>query len=196
MKRNSLGRMIPLVPLGLAVILTVGICGCGDSEVPDPPVARSELVARLFDALKTGRLDEARSLTEKLQALDNGNVALAELKSRIIANGYVLRCQRELDAGRPEQALAIVREGRKAYPLHPFLRVLEEELARLTELRDAAQSLAAAQTAGELSAALERIAPLAAAYPSAKELQLDIERRRADLKRWQADPAAVKSEAK
>ncbi len=180
--------MVPVGMIGWSLLVATGLCGCGEDEVPDPPVAQSALVGRLFDALKNGRLDEALSLTEKLQSLDSENLDLAELKLRIIANGYVLRCQAKLDAGDTAGALAIIREGCKLYPMHSGLRVLDEELTRLNELHEAAQSLGRAKSAAELSAVLERIAPLSAAYPEAKLLQQDIIRRRGEFRQLQNAP--------
>ena len=163
--------------------------GCSDSKAPDPPTARAELTARLFDELKARRLDSATAIIDKLLALDPDDADLMEMRDRLTANKATLATQNYVNRGELENALAYIQKQRKQYPVMPKLRILEEEVRGLITLRDAAQRLADAQTIPELSTALENIAPLAAKYPTAKKLHIDIKLRRRDLDKMRADAA-------
>ena len=58
---------------------------------------------------------------------------------------------------------------------------LEEDVKELIVLRDAAKNLAEADNIADLTAALEKAAPLAAKYKQAEQLRKDISSRRREL---------------
>ncbi len=183
MKRLFFRRFAALTCCGVAVGLMSGLCGCSKTEVPDPPLARAELTVRLGEALKHQRDDEALSLIDKLLALDGDDSDLIEMRSRVIANRCVRAAQRRLDAGNLEEAREIVQAARQQYPLIPRLRMLEEEISGLIDLRNAAAALARARSIPELTTALEVAEPLAAAHPGARTLAADIKTKQAELAR-------------
>ena len=163
-----------------AVLLTV-CAGCSQEEAPDPPLARAELTVRLNEALKLSRYSEAVSIIDKLLALDPDDADLMEMRDRIIGNICVEKTQRYVNSKNLNKALAYVKKQRRQYPMLPRLQILEAEVASLITMRDAATELARAQTIAELTAALEKITPLAAAEKSAVILQQDIRKRRSEL---------------
>ena len=168
-------------PAYVLILTVLPLTGCGRGEVPDPPLAQCELTVRLLESLSDGRYPEALKLIEKCRAIDSENLELAEMHSRILGNLHILKCNEALRDGGVDAALAVIRAARKEHPLHPRLRAAEEELLRLQELEAAAAELAAAQTPETLTAALTGVEPLAAAYPAAAPLRIDIATRRLEL---------------
>ena len=69
----------------MAAVLTAGV-GCSKKQVPDPPSARAELTARLFETLDGKRYDEALVIVDKLLALDANDADLMEMRDRIVGN--------------------------------------------------------------------------------------------------------------
>ena len=184
-----------LIILAAAVMLF--ICGCSENKAPDPPAARAELTARLFDTLKEKRYNEALAIVDKLLALDANDAELMEMRDRIIGNIATGRVQKYIDSNELDKALRYIRKERKVYPVMPRLRMLEEDVRSLIGLRNAARKLAAARTIPDLTAALDTITPMAARYPAATQLHKDIASRKADLKKMRAAAArAVEKAAK
>ncbi|MBO5922952.1 MAG: hypothetical protein J6Q81_00425 [Lentisphaeria bacterium] len=169
--------------------------GCSENQPPDPPSARAELTARLFETLKSKRYTEALAITDKLLSLDSNDAELMDMRDRIIGNIAAIKVQEYVEAGQLKAALKYLARERKLYPVMPRLRLLEEEVRNLITLRNAAQTLAAAKTIPELAAALDMIAPLAARYPAAKQLHKDIALRKAELKKMRSDAAAAVEKA-
>ena len=163
-----------------AVLLAL-CSGCSQEEAPDPPLARAELTVRLNEALKLSRYSEAASIIDKLLALDPDDADLMEMRDRIISNICVEKTQSYIDSKNLDKALAYVKKQRRQYPMLPRLQILESEVTSLITLRDAAAELARARTIVELTAALEKVTPLAAAEKSAVLLQQDIRKRRSEL---------------
>ena len=180
-----------LIVLTATVLLF--ICGCSEKKVPDPPAARAELTARLFDTLKEKRYNEALAIIDKLLALDANDAELMEMRDRIVGNIAAGKVQKYLDNKELEKALRYIRRERKNYPVMPRLRMLEEDVRSLIALRNAARQLAVAGTIPELAAALDVIIPMAARYPAASQLHKDIEVRKADLQKMR-EAAARKVE--
>ena len=185
----------------LAGALMLFICGCSDNKAPDPPSARAELTARLFDTLKEKRYNEALAIIDKLLALDANDAELMEMRDRIVGNVIVSKVQKYIDNQELEKALRYIQKERKTYPVMPRLRILEEDVRSLIALRNAARRLAAAKTIPELTAALDTVTPMAARYPAATQLHKDIAVRKADLKKMReaaaraAEKAAAQSAA-
>ncbi len=171
---------------GMLVGCMLMITGCAEEKVPDPPTARAELTARLYDALKLQRNEEALAIIGKLMALDQNDADLMEMRDRIICNICTNEVQKMLDSGRIDSARRYLRSQRRKYPMLGQLQILENEIVALQELSSAAAGLANADSIADLTAALDRIAPLAAKYPQAKRLQQDIQLRRKDLARLRA----------
>lgn len=156
-------------------------CGCSKKTVPDPPLARAELTLRLNDALKLARYGEAISIIDKLLALDPDDADLMDMRDRIIGNICVERTQQYIDRKELEKALKYVQKQRRQYPMLPRLQILEAEVSNLIAMRDAAAELARAKTIPELTAALEKITPMAAGKDAAKILAKDIQARKKEL---------------
>lgn len=168
---------LPICCLLLAVITA----GCGKSDAPDPPVSRVELTNRLFETIKQKRDDEALNIIEKLLALEPDDIELMEMRDRIVSNRCSRKVQKLIDQGKLNQALALIRQERRQYPVLAQLRVQEDEVLDLINLQAAARKLAAAQNIADLAAALNTIRPLAEKYPQAKQLHNDIKKRAEDL---------------
>lgn len=170
------------------------LSGCSDNgKIPDPPAARAELTARLYDALQDKRYEDALAITDKLKALDPNDADLIEMHNRIVGNICVSAIQNSVDAGQLNNALEVIKKYRQQYPLMPRLRILEEEVRNLFQLTVAAQTLAQSDKIADLSAALENIAPLAAKYPQAKALRRDIMQRHAELRKMREAAVARQS---
>ena len=120
-------------------------------------------------------------IIDKLLALEPDDIELMEMRDRVIANRCTAQVQKAVDQGKLAKALQIVKQERRKNPMIPQLRVLEDEVNDLQNLQASAKQLANAKTLPELSAALNQIAPLAAKYPQAKQLQQDIKKRTAEL---------------
>lgn len=182
----------------LAVLLTLS--GCSERKVSDPPTSRAELTVRLFDALKYKRYTDALAILDKLQALEPEDADLMEMRDRLIVNICTGKVQEYINAGKLENAQKYIRQQRKKHPMLTKLRMLEEDVNNLINLRNAARRLANAATIPEIASALENIAPLAARYPDAKKLHSDIKQRRNELNKLRAEEqrkaeAAAKSPA-
>ena len=169
------------------------VCGCSENKAPDPPIARAELTARLYDTLKVKRYSEALAITDKLLALDPNDPDLMEMRDRLIGNIAAVKVQEYIDNKQLEGALKYLRKERKRYPVMPKLRILEEEVRNLIALRNAAKVLAEADTIPKLAAALDFIVPLAAKYPATEQLHKDIKQRKNDLEKMR-DAAALQVE--
>ena len=128
--------------------------GCSENLPPDPPSARAELTARLFETLKSKRYTEALAITDKLLSLDSNDAELMDMRDRIVGNIAAIKVQEYVEAGQLKAALKYLARERKLYPVMPRLRLLEEEVRNLITLRNAAQTLAVAKTIPELAAAL------------------------------------------
>lgn len=176
---------------GLLTLAGVMMTGCSDNTPPDPPLARAELTSRLYDTLRQGRDADALAIIEKLLALDPDDADLLEMQDRITANICARAMQANIDQNQLDEALKLVQQYRKQYPMLTILRVYENEIADLIKLRDAASELAAANDVVSLAAALEKIAPMAAKYTEAKQLQTDIKIRKNDLAKMRSQAAAA-----
>lgn len=179
--------------LSFALLMLIG--GCSENKAPDPPIARAELTARLYETLKFKRYSESLVIIDKLLALDSDDADLMEMRDRIIGNIATVKIQHYIDENRLEDGLKYIRSERRKFPVMPKLRLLEEELKNLIVLRKAAQTLAAADTISALTAALDFIVPLAAKYPAAKQLHNDIKQRKADLEKMRSDAAQAVEKA-
>ena len=73
------------------------VCGCSENKAPDPPIARAELTARLYDTLKVKRYSEALAITDKLLALDPNDPDLMEMRDRLIGNIAAVKVQEYID---------------------------------------------------------------------------------------------------
>lgn len=164
--------------------------GCSEEAAPEPPTSRAELTQRLFEALQTKRDEDALAIVDKLLALDNDDSDLMEMRERIMGNICTRHVQKLIDARRLDEARKYVNQQRRRHPGLTKLQFLEEEVNALITLRDAANALAEAATVADLTAALEKIAPLAAKYPAARNLKRDITRRRNDLKQMRRTQSA------
>ncbi len=171
----------------MAVFTIMLTSGCGDQDISNPPTARAELTARLFDALQFHRYDDALAIIDKLLAIDPDDVELMDMRNRIIANACTVKVQQFVNLNQLEKALQTVVAARKSHPILPQLTALEEEIRSLIALRNAANALAKAKNIPELAAALEKIAPLANKYPQAKALHRDIDARRKELEQMRAE---------
>jgi len=185
-------RLLPM--LLLAAFL---ITGCEKKRVADPPTARAELTTRLYDALQDKRYEEALAIIDKLLASDPDDVDLLEMQIRVTANMHTVQIQQAVDDGDLDKALQLLREARKKHPAIRQFLDMEEEITALTELRDAAGTLANAKTIPELRKALEtiRLMDISGQYPQAVALQKDIAKRQQDLKNMIAAEAKAKAEA-
>ena len=168
----------------LALLLTLS--GCSESKVSDPPTSRAELTVRLFDALKGRRYTDALAILDKLQTLEPEDADLMEMRDRLIVNICTGKVQEYINNGKLENAQTYLRWQRKKHPMLHNLRMLEEDVNNLIDLRNAANRLANAATIPEIASALENIAPLAARYPDAKKLHSDIKIRRSELNKLRA----------
>ncbi len=168
--------------------------GCSEDAIPDPPVSRSELTARLYDALKFNRDQEALAIIDKLLALAPDDAELMEMRGRVVANECVRKLQVLVDAGKLNDALKLVRETRQKNPHLQRLTMLEEDIVNLIELQVCARNLSTADKIPELTAALEKITPLAAKYPQARLLQRDIAQRRSELLKMRREAAGNQKE--
>lgn len=168
-----------LLILFSAVLLLV--CGCSKKTAPDPPLARAELTLRLNDALKLARYNEAIPIIDKLLALDPDDADLMDMRDRIIGNICVERTRKYINSKKLEKALKYVQKQRRQYPMLPRLQILEAEVSNLIALRDAAAELVRAKTIPELTAALEKVTPMAAGKDAAELLAKDIQIRKKEL---------------
>ena len=178
----------------LAAVLMTG-AGCSKKQAPDPPSARAELTVRLFETLNDKRYEETLVIIDKLLALDSNDADLMEMRDRVVGNIAAAKIQNFINNNELEKAHRYIRYERKLYPVMPRLRLLEEEVENLIALSDAAQKLAAARTIPELTAALDRIVPIAAKYPKAELLHKDIARRKDELKKMRIAAARAVEKA-
>ena len=155
--------------------------GCSEQSAPEPPLARAELTARLNAALEAGRDSEALAITDKLAALDPDDADIIEMRERIVCNICTRTVQGYINQGNLSKARKYLRGERRKYPALLRLQMLENDLENLYSLQKAADALAAAKTIPDLTAALEKITPMAAKYPQAKQLHADIKKRRSEL---------------
>ena len=175
---------------GTLLLSAVIFSGCSDSQVPDPPSARAELTGRLYEALQYKRDAEALAIINKLLALEPDDVDLLEMRDRVTVNACTRAVQTHVNSGNLDKALQVVNKYRQEHSTLPGLKVLQARISELILLRDCAANLAAANDISTLVTQLEKIAPLAAKYPQAKQLQQDIKMRRIQLARMRAEAAA------
>ena len=97
----------------LLITLLAMLCGCSDNgKISDPPAARAELTARLYDALQDKRYEDALAITDKLKALDPNDADLIEMHNRIVGNICVSAIQNSVDAGQLNNALEVIKKYR------------------------------------------------------------------------------------
>ena len=114
----------------LGLLLT---SGCGN-EAPPPPTEKAELVVRFFSSIQKRDFQSAMRQGIKLRALDNHNENISKLVEIQQCNAYIGSVQKHLNAGRINQAAAILQKGVNTYPDNITLRNL---LPKVRQLRNA-----------------------------------------------------------
>ena len=118
-------------------ILTVILCGCGES-VPPPPTERAELVARFFSSISNKDVKAAMRQGIKLHSLDKHNENIIRLVEIQQCNAYISSAQKLINAGNISGAIDVLRQGVKQHPDNVTLR---EMLPRVRQLRNAVKLL-------------------------------------------------------
>ena len=175
--------------LGLTILLLAA--GCSEEQAPEPPVSRAELTCRLFEALDANRDHDALAIVDKLLALDNNDADLMEMRERILGNICTRKVQTLIDQENLDEAAKYVAIQRRRHPRLPKLQILENEVAELITLRNAARKLADAASPADLDLALRKIEPLSTKYPQAKQLKRDIDRRKQDLQKMRRSASSA-----
>ena len=179
-----------------ACCLILLAAGCKKEEVPDLPVARAELTARLMESLNYKRYDEALGIIDKLLALYPDDVELMEMKTRVIINKCTARVQLCINQGKLEEALAIVRAESRNNPMIRKFNLMEEQLKQLILLRDSARRLANAQEIPELDDAIKSMEQILRDYPQAAHLKKELNLRKKDLERLRKEKIKADALAK
>ena len=179
-----------------AICLILLAAGCKQEEVPDLPIARAELTARLMESLNYKRYDEALGIIDKLLALYPDDVELMEMKNRVIVNKCTAKVQLCIDQGKLEEALAIVRSESKKHPMIRKFNIMEDQLKKLIALRDSVKRLADAREIPELDDAINNFEQILRDFPMASQLRDELKLRKKDLDRLRKEKAAADAAAK
>ena len=193
MKGCSLVMIYRYLTIVFAVLL-LGVTGCSEKRVSDPPTARLELTSRLFEALKYQRYDEALAIIDKLSAISDDS-ALAGMRGRIIVTRCVKQVQPLIDQGKLKEARDIVHREHNNNKTIRELGDMEEKIEELIKLQKNADRLAKASTAAELDAAIKDVEYSIQDIPEAKQLKADLEVRRRDLAAMRKAEAAAREKA-
>ena len=193
MKGYSLIMIYRYLTIVFAVLL-LGVTGCSEKRVSDPPTARAELTSRLFEALKYQRYDEALVIIDKLRVISDA-AELEEMRDRIIVNRCVKKVQPLVNQGKLEEARNIIHEDYKSNTTVRVLADMEEKIDELIKLKKKADRLAKASNAAELEAAIKDIEYSVQDNPQAKQLVADLAVRRRDLEVMRKAEAAAREKA-
>ncbi len=137
----------------IAAVLLLTVSGCGRKEHQPPPLERTQLVFRFFNSMRKGDAVAASSQGRKIQEL-SGSDGIDKLVVVQESNVYVARAQSALNAGRLNDAIRVVDEGIRHYPLN---RTLLQLRGRLRSLRNGPALLRAmreAKNSASMGAAL------------------------------------------
>ncbi|MBE6377769.1 MAG: hypothetical protein E7051_02995 [Lentisphaerae bacterium] len=125
------------------------LCGCEDKKHTPPPMERVSLVVRFFNSMKYKDSSAAVRQGQNIFSLDRSQNNVRTLIHIQESNEAVVEAQKLIDSGNINGALGIIV---KTLALYPQNNTLENARAKLRQLRNAEQLLAAMQKARSSSA--------------------------------------------
>ena len=179
-----------------AVLLAVVFAGCSEPH-QEPPLEQMELTARFFKSIENRRSDTAIRQAQKLLSLAPDASYIHSLISIQEANDTIVAAQNALDRGDIDQAVEIVRAGRRK---HADNATFTEVYPKISQLRNAKKLFAALSRAKNASAMRgARIAAKAGLSmnltPELEKFLLDYEARGTKLAAKEKADAAAKEKA-
>lgn len=177
-----------LAPLLAAAVVL--LAGCGKEAPEAAPGERNQLLIRLFNSLDRGDYAAAMEQAAKLRTLDPGNAYLSKIVETQRANRCIQSAQERFDAGRIDEAIAILVEGEKQMPLDNNLPEALETVRRIDRIEQAFRAYAAAADLNIAGKALETLELETKDFASAK-LAAAVKRQRDAYNRRLAEAAAL-----
>jgi hypothetical protein len=127
LKRNDLDSVIE-------IIVQTGISNNKNDKVIElVSRLKSLAIEQIRENLNTGRIDRARSLWEKVSPIANGTVEISELG---LALDHCHRAAEYVAAGRPREAVSLLRKVNVICPAAKWLGTVTEQTRQAAELLD------------------------------------------------------------
>ena len=115
------------------VMLVLG-SGCSKREVPPPPKTQPELLLEIFDAARKQQYNATLLKLEKMRALDQTSVFLAELENTVRFNRLTSLVNAYLQMGRFDEALSALQDFETKYGYNDSTTKTKEQLILLSNL--------------------------------------------------------------
>ncbi len=152
------------------------IAGCGQGDYPPPSLTRSNLILELFSALKNNDSQLAIAKIQKLRKLEQSNVFIAKLEIQEQNNLIINKVQKDVDAGKIDKAIALLKDEVKKYDVSPIPRQAIVEVEALKQFDDLIEKMNHPVTSQQLAYAIVDMRKLIKAkskLPELKKYKLD-----------------------
>ena len=134
--------------LYIAIISSAFFCGCEQQPHNKPPVERIALTVRFFNSMAKHDSQAAVRQGTNIFNLDKSQNHVHTLVSIQESNEAISSAQKLVDAGRIDDALAVIEKARQLYPQN---NALENARTKLRQLRNAPKLLMAMKNAKTFS---------------------------------------------
>lgn len=137
-----------LTNISAALLGIMFLAGCNEPHQP-PPLDQMELTARFIRSIESGQADIAVRQGKKLLTIDPDAFYLADLIAVHEANDTIADIQNLIEQKKIDQAMQVVRDGRKKYRGN---RTFNEIYPKVSQLRNTAKLFRALKRAKSSSA--------------------------------------------
>ncbi|HCE44239.1 MAG TPA: hypothetical protein DET40_11885 [Lentisphaeria bacterium] len=159
------------------VLACLFLAGCPkNSQVPEPPTARAQLVRELFTSLEKKDHESAIKKIERLRKLDTGNIFLANLERIETNNEMISQIQELVDQGKIDEAINLtngfmLKSGRtdSFISILNELQVVKQLYEAVSALNDSANVTRLARNAAKIKMIASKYKPAEIFIPLANE---------------------------